>query len=340
MRYFPIFTDFSQARILVVGGGEEAANKVRLLLKTEARVEIVAEKLNGELDGLVSHGGIAWVSSSFEESLLDGIAAVFVAANEETNHRVSRAARALRVPVNVVDQPALSTFIVPAIVDRDPVVVAIGTEGAGPVLSQGIRSEIERLLPSRLGALALAARKLRERVALSLPHGAARRQFWQSFFFGPIREAFLRGDRARFESSVTRELIGQGAGETGRVSLVGTGPGDPESLTLKAHRRLQEADIIVHDASVPAAILDLARRDAARVRAGEDREATLDLLIQSALGGKVVVRLVAGRGSFENEAWQLRAAGVAFDVVAGVGMQDEDSRVIEFPRRDPRRAAS
>ncbi|MGE0211618.1 MAG: siroheme synthase [Parvibaculaceae bacterium] len=340
MRYFPIFTDFGGARVLVVGGGDEAANKVRLLLKTEARIEIVAERLNGELDGLVSHGGIAWVSSSFEDGLLDGVAAVFVAANEETNHRASRAARARNLPVNVVDHPSLSNFIVPAIVDRDPVVVAIGTEGAGPVLAQGVRAQIEQLLPSRLGALALAARRLRERVALSLPHGAARRQFWQSFFFGPIREAFLAGDRTRFETSVTRELIGQSAGETGRVALVGAGPGDPEMLTLKAHRRLQEADVIVHDANVPSAILDFARRDAGRVLAGADNDATVETLIEEAAKGKVVVRLVAGRGSFEAEGWQLRAAGIAFDVVMGVGPREADSRVIEFPQRDSQRAAS
>ncbi len=334
MRYFPIFTDLGDARVLVFGGGSEAANKVRLLMKTDARIEVVAEQLNAELDGLVSHGGIAWVGQSFDEKLLDGVAAVFSAADDAINERVSAAARGRRVPVNVVDRPELSSFIVPAIVDRDPLVVAIGTEGAGPVLAQGVRAEIERLLPARLGELAHAARRLRDTIARALPGGAARRGFWQSFFFGPMRNAFLADDRAGFEGLVAREMGGQSAPNGGSVSLVGVGPGDPELLTLKAHRKLQEADVIVHDRHIPSRVLDYARRDAGRIVLNSEQNDRIEVLIGEARSGRVVVCLAPGHGDFAADELRLRAERITVDVVPGVGPSDvKRGKVLEFPAR-------
>jgi len=340
MRYFPIFTDFGGARVLVVGGGAEAASKARLLLKTEARIEIVAERLEPDLDGLVSHGAVAWAGVAFEESLLEGVVAVFSAAGEALDTLVSEAARRRGLPVNVVDRPELSSFIVPAIVDRDPLVVAIGTEGAGPVLAQGVRAEIERLLPDRLGELALAAKGLRELIARALPRGSARRGFWRSFFFGPVRDAFLADDRERFRDTLARELDGQARPKAGHVSLVGYGPGDPELLTLKAHRALQEADVIVHDARTPSRLLDYARRDATRIVL-QDRAERAGILVAEAREGRAVVCLAAGRGDFSAEADRLPAETIHFDIVPGVGAaQVETGRVIELAPRRARRAAS
>jgi uroporphyrin-III C-methyltransferase/precorrin-2 dehydrogenase/sirohydrochlorin ferrochelatase len=344
MRYFPIFADFGSARVLIVGGGAEAANKVRLLLKTEARIEIVAERLNPELDGLVSHGGIAWAGLGFESGQLDGVAAVFSAADEKTNEQVSAAARSRNIPVNVVDRPELSSFIVPAIVDRDPLVVAIGTEGTGPVLAQGIRARIEALIPARIGELALAARKLRETINSALPPGAARRGFWQNFFFGGLRDAFLSADRQKFVGAVERQIASKSTASDGCVVFVGTGPGDPELLTLRAHRELQEADVIAYDRFAPAGMLDYARRDAERIalRAGEEAP---EILIREAEAGRKVVRLSAGDPTasvrIASERRTIEASGIPVDLVPGIGTRIlEGAQVLGFPSSERRRAAS
>ncbi|HKQ95748.1 MAG TPA: bifunctional precorrin-2 dehydrogenase/sirohydrochlorin ferrochelatase, partial [Aestuariivirgaceae bacterium] len=196
MRYFPLFLDVRDRKALVVGGGEEALRKVRLLLKTEARIEIVAPELHPELTDLAVGGNIAWIGRRFASSHLDGANLVFVAADATTNDLVAGEAKKRDILVNVVDDADLSSAIVPAIVDRDPLVVAIGTEGAAPVLAQGIRNDLEASLPPFLGALTKAAGALRERVAERVPAGSPRRQFWQRFFFGSVREAFSRGARA------------------------------------------------------------------------------------------------------------------------------------------------
>ncbi len=171
MRYFPLFIDLKNRKALIVGGGEEALRKVRLLLKTEARIEIVAATLHPELTDLAVGGNIAWVGREFSATQLDGVACVFAAADDQVNQRVSGEARKRDILVNVVDEAELSNSLVPAIVDRDPLVIAIGTEGAAPVLAQGIRGELETSLPPFLGALTKAAGSLRERVAREVPAG-------------------------------------------------------------------------------------------------------------------------------------------------------------------------
>jgi uroporphyrin-III C-methyltransferase / precorrin-2 dehydrogenase / sirohydrochlorin ferrochelatase len=170
-----------------VGGGEAILNKI-------ATIELVADTLDDTLDGLVSHGAVAWVGRRFEPAHLDGVVAVFAAADDITNEAVFAAARARNVPVNVVDKPDLSTFLTPAIVDRDPLIVAIGTEGTGPVLAQGVRARIEAMLPYRIGELSLAAGRLRDRVARAISPGPGRRAFWANYFFGPPADAFLADD--------------------------------------------------------------------------------------------------------------------------------------------------
>lgn len=317
MRYFPIFLDFDGQRVLAVGGGEAILNKIRLLQRTNADIEIVAETLDATLDGLVSHGALAWVARRFEPAQLDGVVAVFAAADDITNKAVFEAARRRNIPVNVVDRPELSTFLTPAIVDRDPLIIAIGTEGTGPVLAQGVRARIEAMLPYRLGELALAAGALRNRIAATISTSSGRRAFWANYFFGPSSEAYLAEDERSYATAVDAAIAEAGTPRPGRVSFL-TAPADPELLTLKAHRKLQEADVIIHDRGADARILDYARRDATRIAV---EAATPDLLLREAAKGRHVVRLrsEAARlvASSARELAALAAAGVPVEIVAG-----------------------
>jgi uroporphyrin-III C-methyltransferase/precorrin-2 dehydrogenase/sirohydrochlorin ferrochelatase len=328
MRYFPLFIDLSGRRAIVVGGGEEALRKVRLLLKTEAAIDIIADTLGDELHDLVTAGRIAWKAKLYAPHHLDGVAVAYV-ADERYDSQVSSDARARGIPVNVVDHAELSSFIQPAIVDRDPVVVAIGTEGAGPVLGQGLRARIDAMLPAALGRLASAGEDLRSRIAKTAAPGFARRDFWQKFFFGSIRDSFLAGDQPAYARELEAALAGVTSPPAGRVSLVGAGPGDPELLTLKAQRKLIEADVIVYDRLVGTAILEVARRDAVRIPVGKTpyeaspKQGEINaILIAEAKAGRRVVRLkggdpyVFGRGGEEQAA--LEAAGIAVDVVPGI----------------------
>lgn len=325
MRYFPIFVDLQDRRVVVVGGGEEATRKIRLLLKTGATIQVIAPELHPEL---TVNARIVWLSKQFDPALLDGAALVY-SADKDLNQTVSAAAQARGIPVNAVDEAHISTFIVPSIVDRDPVVVAIGTEGTAPVLAQGIRAKVDAMLPHSLGQLASRAQSLREKVASLVPAGNRRRAFWQSFFFGAPRAALDGGDEVAFELALHDAIHSEAKPAEGRVSLVGAGPGDPELLTLKAHRKLQEADVIVYDRLVSPGILELARRDAVRIPVGKTpfeaspkQSEINDILLAEARKGLHVVRLkggdpyIFGRGGEEQSA--LEAAGIPVDVVPGI----------------------
>lgn len=325
MRYFPIFVDLKGRRVVVVGGGEEATRKVRLLLKTDAVIEVIAPELHEEL---AASSRVKWLAKSFDPALLDGATLVY-SAEKELNETVSIEAQARGIPVNAVDEAEISTFIIPSIVDRDPVVIAIGTEGTAPVLGQGIRAKIDALLPANLGLLAAKAAELRGFVAGAIPHGNRRRSFWQNFFFGPVRDAVLADDKKAFAAHFKAAIVADSEPAVGRVSLVGAGPGDPELLTLKAHRKIQEADVIVYDRLVSPAILEMARRDAVRIAVGKTPFAPStkqsdinEILITEASKGLHVVRLkggdpyVFGRGAEEQAA--LEAHGIAVDVVPGI----------------------
>lgn len=345
MRYFPIFLDTYGKTVLVVGGGEAASQKVRLALKSQARVHVAAPVANEELRGLAQAGSITLHARSFIETDLDDAALAFVASGDaDTDARIAALALARGIPVNVVDRPEQCSFLTPAIVDRDPVIVAIGTEGAGPILAQGIKSRLEAVLPPRLGALARKAGQLRPEAVRRLRDGAARRAFWASFFFGRIRDAFLGGDGQEFAHRVEHafEAAAASTGGFGRVALVGAGPGDPELLTLKAQRMLQAADVIVYDRLVGPAILEYARRDAQRICVGKtpglespSQDAINRVLVAHALQGRMVVRLkggdpyIFGRGAEEQAA--LEAVGVPVDVVPGITAAGGCAASIKLP---------
>lgn len=336
MRYFPIFLDLQNRPVTVVGGSEEALRKIRLLLKTGAVINVIAPALHEEL---AAEPRVKWVAKGYQAGLLEGAALVY-SADAELNARVAADAQALGIPVNAVDNPDISTFIVPSIVDRDPVVVAIGTEGTAPILGQGLRARIDAMLPQALGELARAASGLRERVASTIPHGNRRRSFWYRFFFGDVREAFIAGNSCQYLSGVEKLFESEAHPPAGRVAFVSLGSEDPELLTIKAQRKLHEADVIVHDRAVPAAILEMARRDAVRVPVkGELYDGATDVLLAEAKAGKLVVRLSSAEPSLE-ETVSVAADGIAFETVPAVALP-RPADIIPFPvREELLRAAS
>jgi uroporphyrin-III C-methyltransferase/precorrin-2 dehydrogenase/sirohydrochlorin ferrochelatase len=330
MRYFPLFADLDGADVLVVGGGEQAAQKVRLLRKTGARIAVVAETVCDELGAQGERGAIDLVRRAFRANDVRGRRLVYVATGDRAlDAAVSRAATARGIAVNVVDAPELSTFITPAIVDRSPVTVAIGTEGAAPVLAREIRARIEALLPANLGALAARAQALRQRIAETVTDPRARRRLWERLLQGPFRRAVLAGADADAERILADEMeVGQRQ-HAGRVALIGCGPGDPDLLTLKALQRMQEADVLIIDRLVDPRILDYARRDAERIFVGKDPhgpstpQAEIDrILVREATAGKVVARLKGGDpfifGRAAEEMAALQRAGIPVEVVPGV----------------------
>jgi uroporphyrin-III C-methyltransferase / precorrin-2 dehydrogenase / sirohydrochlorin ferrochelatase len=331
MRTFPVFLDLHDRRVVVVGGGGQAAQKVRLLVKTPAHVEVIHATLSDELSELVKGGRIVW-RRLFAPAALDGCRLVYAAADAETNMAVACAANARNIPINVVDDPAQCTFQTPAIVDRAPVVVAIGTEGTAPMLARQIRAHLESWLPPRLGPLAALAGSMRKRVNGRLRSDARlRRRFWEIFFSGRTRALMLDGNEAdaRAEAEVLLSNGGLNAPSRSHVSLVGAGPGTADLMTLRAFRRLQEADVIVHDRLIDASVLECARRDARRIDVGKTpgqaciaQSEINSILIAEAKAGNDVVRLKGGDplvfGRAGEEMAALDAAGISYDIVPGV----------------------
>jgi uroporphyrin-III C-methyltransferase/precorrin-2 dehydrogenase/sirohydrochlorin ferrochelatase len=330
MRYFPLFADLDRTDVLVAGGGEQAAQKVRLLAKTGARIAVVAEAVGEELAALGERGAIDLLRRPFRANDVRGRRLVYVATGDRgLDAAVSRAARAQGVPVNVVDAPELSTFITPAIVDRAPVTVAIGTEGAAPVLAREIRARIEAMLPANLGRLAARAQALRERVAQAVTDPGARRRLWERLLQGSFRRAVLAGADTEAERILADELEVGTRQRAGRVALIGCGPGDPDLLTLKALQRMQEADVLVIDRLVDPRILEYARRDAERIFVGKDPhgastpQGEIDrILVREAAAGRMVARLKGGDpfifGRAAEEMAALQRAGIPVEVVPGV----------------------
>jgi uroporphyrin-III C-methyltransferase/precorrin-2 dehydrogenase/sirohydrochlorin ferrochelatase len=336
MDYFPIFLRLAGEPVLVVGGGEVAARKIDLLLRTSAKVRVVAPALVAGLAERVAAGEIEHVAAEFTPEHLDGVRLAIAATDKRAiNAWVAHQAERRNIPVNVVDDRELSRFIVPAIVDRSPVVVAVGSSGDAPVLTRRLRERLESFLPQRLGALAKLAGKLRPTIKARIESPARRRRFWENFFDGTLAADVLAGreDAAdpalpgRIADSVAQ--IVRTTPDAGEVVLVGAGPGDPGLLTLRALRALQNADVILYDRLVSAEVLDLARRDAERINVGKtagsaqiSQDEINALLVQLAQQGKRVCRLkggdpfIFGRGGEELEA--LAAAGVRFEVVPGV----------------------
>ncbi len=335
MRYFPIFIDLENQKIVVIGGGETAVQKVRLLLKTDANIIIIAPRFTCELMGLEKSNRLSIIKRNFRPSDLNSARLVYAATGiEAIDHAVSEHAQTLNIPVNVVDDQDACSFITPAIVDRSPVVIAVSTEGAAPVLAARIKSKLEAMLPANFGALARFANHLRPLVARRIKNTSARRLFWQRIFKSRVNKLVLEGDDSAALQVVNKEIDQslEGLGAVGRVSLVGVGPGDPDLLTLKAHQRLQEADVIVLDGLVNPDILEYARRDARRIYVGSTpgqafvRQSEIkNVMANEALEGMQVVRLQGGDNlHFARNIQALKPLaqrGIETEVVPGVSFQ-------------------
>ena len=263
---FPVFMRVEGQAVVIVGGGEEALAKARLLSQSSAEIRIVADEVEPQLRDWIAANGAVRVHAAYDASLIESAAMVFAATgNEALDRRVAEDARRLRIPVNAVDRPELCDFFTPALVNRAPVAVAIGTEGAGPVLAQMLRARIDQMLPPSLGQLAGLAASFRSAAERLLPKGNRRRAFWSGFFGGAPARAVASGDIASAHEEAARLLLSE-APASGHIALVGAGPGAEDLLTLRAQRLLMEADAIVHDALVPeAVVLDVADFDKRQV---------------------------------------------------------------------------
>jgi len=331
MNLFPISLIIKDRPCLVVGGGEVAARKVMLLRRAQGRVTVVAPELGSSLAASLAARDIEHRAREFRDSDLDGMMLAVAATDKAAvNNAVSRAARERNIPVNVVDQPDLCTFTVPSIVDRDPLVIAVSSGGASPVLVRLLRARLETLIPAAYGRLARLAERFRQNVKDRFETTAQRRRFWEQVLQGPVAELLLAGkDRAAenaLKNAIANTVVPVNRGE---AYLVGAGPGDPDLLTFRALRLMQQADVVLHDRLVSAEILDLTRRDAERIYVGKERSnhsvpqvEINKLLVQLAQQGKRVLRLkggdpfIFGRGGEEIE--ELAAAGIPFQVVPGI----------------------
>ncbi len=330
MNYFPLFFDLQGQRVLVVGAGSVALRKVQLLERARAAIAVVAPEVAPGLLQLAAAGAIEVRVREFAPGDLDDARLVIVATSRRAVNRwIASLCEARGIAVNVVDDRKASRVIVPAIIDRDPVIVAVSSAGTSPVLARRLRERLEALVPRRIGPWASWLAGMRATVRRRIPGADARRRYFEMLVDGPAERRFVDGDE-RGARRIAQRLLGSGcAAPYGQVTLVGAGPGDPELLTLKALRALQDADVILHDRLVPAAVLDYARRDAERIcvgksagGAGISQDAINDLMIEHARRGRRVVRLkggdpfIFGRGGEELQA--LVRAGIAFSVVPGV----------------------
>src|SRR5688572_16597713 len=330
MRYFPLFLDLAGKPVLLVGGGDVAARKYSLLGEAGAVVTIVAPRLGGELAEAVGRGAVTHLAREFQVADIDGRWLVVAATNDRAvNAAVAAAANAARIPCNVVDDRELSSFIMPAIIDRSPVQIAVSTGGTSPVLARLIRERLETLLDGSLGTLAAFADRWRERVRNKFADIGARRRFLSWMLTGPVAASLRAGRTARAEQMTRKALDDIASVPRGHVVLVGAGPGNAGLMTLQGLRALQEADVIVHDRLVSPEVLELARRDASRFDVGKfvggggaTQEEINELLVEHAKRGEIVVRLkggdpfVFGRGGEEIDF--LRAHGVSYEVVPGI----------------------
>lgn len=332
MEFLPLFFDLKGKQVLVVGGGEVAYRKATLLTKAGSRLTVVAPDVREDLIELAKESGGEVISSEYSaDQLKDKVLVIAATDNLAVNKQVSEDAKAINLPVNVVDQPSLCTFIFPAIVDRSPIIAAVSSGGSAPVLARLLRAKLETVIPATYGQLAALADKYREKVKARFTHINQRRGFWEKILQGQVAEMIFAGKPNEAEELLQKELEEkeQLPKERGEVYLVGAGPGDPDLLTFKALRLMQQADIVLYDRLVSDQIVDMCRRDAERIYVGKARSDHAvpqgeinQLLVKLAKEGHRVLRLkggdpfIFGRGGEEIE--ELAEEGVSFQVVPGI----------------------
>ena len=327
MDFLPIFMNVKGRPCLVVGGGEVAHRKASVLLDAGASVKAIAPEFS---DAFADMSGIECITDRFQPGHLDGAVLVIAATDDSAvNQDVSREARARNIPVNVVDNPDLCTFIMPSILDRSPLMVAFSSGGASPVLARMLRGKLETMIPQGYGRLTAFCARLRNTVKERVTNPAMRRIFWENVLEGAIAEKVLAGDEAGAEAMLLDQLENENTEPRGEVYLVGAGPGDPDLLTFRALRLMQKADVVVYDNLVSKPIVEMTRRDATRIFVGKQRdnhtlpqEEINALLVRLAQEGKRVLRLkggdpfIFGRGGEEIET--LAEHGIQFQIVPGI----------------------
>ncbi len=333
MDFLPIFLNIKGRKCLLVGGGEVAARKAALLNRAGAKLCVVAPSVSDQLRSACDPQSTEYLRAEFHDSHLDGaVLAIAATDNESVNRQVSEAATGKGIPVNAVDQPALCSFIVPAIVDRSPLVVAISSSGSSPVLSRKIKELVETHLPARAGELAAILDSFRNRAKATVTDFDKRLRFWESVFDSAVPELVYSGQDEKAHELLQQMLEQAGKDSSalrGEVYLVGAGPGDPDLLTLKALRLMHKADIVLYDRLVSKEIMARLRPDAEKIHVGKQRqnhpvpqEEINELLIKHARAGKKVLRLkggdpfIFGRGG--EELARLAEAHIPFQIVPGI----------------------
>jgi len=330
VHHLPIFCQLRGRDCLLVGGGDVAERKARLLMEAGARLTVNALAFSPQFTVWANEGMLTLAAGEFNDALLDTSWLVIAATDDnDVNQRVSDAAEARRIFCNVVDAPKEASFIMPSIIDRSPLMVAVSSGGTSPVLARLLREKLEAVLPQHLGQLAGYAGKLRERVKTHFDNVGERRRFWEKFFVNDRLAQSLANDDTQAVSDVTEQLLNEPLDKRGEVVLVGAGPGDAGLLTLKGLQQIQQADVVVYDRLVSDDIMNLVRRDADRIFVGKragyhcvPQEEINQILLRAAQSGKRVVRLkggdpfIFGRGGEELET--LCHAGIPFSVVPGI----------------------
>ena len=330
MRYLPIHVDTKDARILIVGGEGAAEAKLRTLIKTEAALTVVAPEISPEIMRWAEQGVLTHLSREFQPDDLEGIRLIYAATeDDEVNLKIGDLARAKGLLVNAADQKEACDFITPALVDRSPVIVSIGTEGTSPSLARAVKTDLEARLPSTLGKLALIINELRAKVKAAIPPLAKRQLFWADIFDGKDLVSQLRVSGQDLTQRVEDKLAGHVKDKVGSVALVGAGPGNPDLLTLAARQKLHSADVIIYDRLVSQGVLDFGRREAEYIYVGKEpggkstpQDEINALIVEHALQGSTVVRLKSGDplifGRADEEIDALEAAGLNYQIVPGI----------------------
>ncbi len=332
MDFFPLFTDLKNKECLIVGGGEIGFRKASAILKADAKVSVVSPSFGEDTKTLAAHPNCQLITDKYNKSYLNNKVLVIAATEiRELNETVSKDAQSLNIAVNAVDNPDLCTFIFPAIVERGPMTIAISSGGHAPVLARLLRAKVESIIPFQYGKLGELAEKYRSKVKAMFKNTNQRRDFWESVFEGKIAQKIFQGKNDEAESLMNEKLNSDNFNQEnrGEVYLVGAGAGDPELLTFKALRLMQQADIVVYDRLVTPEILDLTRRDAHKVYVGKQsknhcvpQDGINDILLKYAQKGHRVLRLkggdpfIFGRGGEEAEV--LVEHNIPFQVVPGI----------------------
>jgi uroporphyrin-III C-methyltransferase/precorrin-2 dehydrogenase/sirohydrochlorin ferrochelatase len=331
MDHLPIFINVRQNPCLVIGGGDIALRKINLLIKAQAKVDCLSPLFCEGITNLSQNGDVNLIQKRFESDDIKDYAIIIASTDDSSvNALISKSAKKARIPVNVVDSPELSSFIMPSIVDRSPVIIAVSSAGRAPVLARIIRAKLETVIPSAYGVLAEIAGEYRQKVKDRFSKIKDRRAFWESIFSGVIAEKVFSGRINEAKDDIEKQLKQASQMELGEVYLVGAGPGDPDLLTFKALRLIQQADVVLYDRLVSKGVMELVRRDSELIYVGKkggSQESTRqidinDQLVELAKSGKRVCRLkggdpfIFGRGGEEIES--LSEHGIPFQVVPGI----------------------